>query len=84
MTDLEPMWAALAKYQLYADADGHGDSWRRMCSERTVKAAWYATEAAEAARSPVTATAYSARCAAYWFYSAIERIEQDLKERNHK
>jgi hypothetical protein len=51
MTDLEPMWDALAKYQPYADQDGHGDSWRRMCSERTVKAAWYATEAAEAAQS---------------------------------
>ena len=34
MIDLEPMWLALAKYQLYADADGHGESWRRMCERR--------------------------------------------------
>ena len=39
MTDLEPMWVALAKYQPYADADGHGESWRGMCSERTTDAA---------------------------------------------
>ena len=39
MTVLEPMWVVLAKYQPYANADGHGESWRRMCEERTVKAA---------------------------------------------
>lgn len=36
--DLNAMWAALARYQPYADQDGHGDSWRRMCSERTIDA----------------------------------------------
>jgi len=44
MIDLEPMWLALAKYQPYADADGHGESWRKMCEERTVNAsrlAWH-------------------------------------------
>jgi len=81
MTDLKLMWDALAKYQPYADQDGHGDSWRRMCEERTVKAAWYATEASEAARGPGTSAAYSARCAAYWFDNAIEYIEQAIKER---
>jgi hypothetical protein len=35
MIDLEPMWAALAKYQPYADQDGHGDSWRKVCEKRT-------------------------------------------------
>ena len=34
MIDLEPMWLALAKYQPYADADGHGESWRKMCERR--------------------------------------------------
>jgi hypothetical protein len=34
MIDLEPMWLALAKYQPYADVDGHGESWRRMCERR--------------------------------------------------
>ena len=43
MIDLEPMWLALAKYQPYADAGGHGDTWRKMCKQRTkraAKAAW--------------------------------------------
>jgi hypothetical protein len=76
------MWDALARYQPYADADGHGDSWRRMCSERTAKAVWDATETAEAARGAVIEdAALSARCAAYWFDNAIERIEQAIKER---
>jgi hypothetical protein len=41
------MWDALAKYQPYADQDGHGDSWRRMCSERTTDAADAAVWAVE-------------------------------------
>jgi hypothetical protein len=32
---LAEMWAALAEYQPQADRDGHGESWKRMCSERT-------------------------------------------------
>jgi hypothetical protein len=78
MTDLEPMWDALAKYQPYADQDGHGNSWRRMCNERTPKAAW---DASEAAQTPAAAAAYSARCSLYWADSAIERIETEIKER---
>ncbi len=37
---LAEMWAALDEYQPMADRDGHGKSWRRMCRERTVNAAW--------------------------------------------
>jgi chorismate mutase len=36
---LAKMWAALAEYQPQADRDGHGESWRRMCAERTEAAA---------------------------------------------
>jgi hypothetical protein len=36
---LAEMWAALAEYQPQADKDGHGESWRTMCEERTVNAA---------------------------------------------
>jgi hypothetical protein len=46
---LAEMWAALAEYQEQADRDGHGESWRRMCSERTKKAAWYAVWGARSA-----------------------------------
>jgi hypothetical protein len=36
---LAEMWAALEEYQPQADRDGHGDTWRAMCAERTVNAA---------------------------------------------
>jgi hypothetical protein len=39
MSDLDEMWQELARYQPYADRRGLGDSWRRMCEERTEKAA---------------------------------------------
>jgi hypothetical protein len=39
---LAEMWRELAEYQTQADADGHGESWRIMCSERTTPAAWEA------------------------------------------
>jgi hypothetical protein len=32
---LAEMWRELEAYQPQADRDGHGESWRRMCSERT-------------------------------------------------
>ena len=58
---LAEMWAALAEYQEQADKDGHGESWAKMCSERTEEAAeraWWASrrvlardEARVAARS---------------------------------
>jgi septal ring factor EnvC (AmiA/AmiB activator) len=37
---LEEMWRELAEYQPMADRDGHGESWSRMCRERTATAAW--------------------------------------------
>lgn len=36
---VDGMWRALAQYQATADEDGHGDTWRRMCAERTKAAA---------------------------------------------
>jgi len=30
MTDLNKMWDALSRYQQFADADGHGESWRKL------------------------------------------------------
>ena len=89
MTDLNAMWEALAKYQPYADADGHGESWRVMCSERTevaAKAAWAAERAAKAAEEAAWAAMAAARVAhgaAYWSAVAIRRIERAIKERNN-
>jgi hypothetical protein len=36
---LAEMWRELAEYQPFADRDGHGDTWRAMCEERTSCAA---------------------------------------------
>jgi hypothetical protein len=43
---LAEMWRELSEYQPQADRDGHGESWRRMCEERTTLAAWRARDAA--------------------------------------
>jgi len=39
------MWSALEEYQPQANADGHGESWRRMCEERTAHSARAAARA---------------------------------------
>ena len=49
MTKLEEMWAALLAYLPQATANGHGESWRKMCSEKTFSAAYEAADAADAA-----------------------------------
>jgi len=36
---LAEMWRELEAYQPQADREGHGESWARMCSERTKEAA---------------------------------------------
>ena len=64
MIKLDEMWAALAAYQLQADAAGHGESWARMCSEKTAAAASAANAAASAAY------------AGNWAGKAIDRIKE--------
>ena len=95
MTDLTQMWEALARYQPYADADGHGESWRVMCEERTQEVAEEAAEAAaqawvvpqEAAEAAGNAERADwlewAKYALYWSDHAIKHIEAAIKERNH-
>jgi hypothetical protein len=82
------MWDALEKYQPYADADGHGESWSKMCEERTEETARAAARAAYSANAVYSANAAYAAAravadAAYWSELAIERIEAAIKERNH-
>jgi hypothetical protein len=43
---LAEMWRELEAYQEQADRDGHGESWRAMCSEKTHAAASYAVREA--------------------------------------
>ena len=61
---LAEMWAALAQYQPIADRDGHGESWARMCEQRTV-------EAAQAAMRSSPRAAY----AAGWACEAVSVLE---------
>ena len=95
MTDLTKMWAALARYQSYADADGPGNSWRKMCSERTTETAAEAwaeagTNAEWASAAWAASAAYAAAWAAaakwttaeHWSDIAISRIERAIKDRN--
>ena len=89
MTDLNAMWDALARYQQFADADGHGKTWAAMCKERTEDAAEAAGDAAWAAEADAAAAGDAAAwaaaakwtTAAYWSDRAIERIEAAIKER---
>jgi hypothetical protein len=59
MTTLHEMWVRLAQHQPYADANGYGPAWAKMCKKQTAeaaRAAWDATQdaasAAEDARHP--------------------------------
>jgi hypothetical protein len=58
---LAEMWRELSEYQPQADRDGHGESWARMCEERTHAAACNAAwAAADAARAAAWAAAWAA------------------------
>jgi hypothetical protein len=83
---LNEMWTALAVYQPKADADGHGESWALMCSERTERAAniagdaaWVTNSAAydayAAAWSAGDAVAYNVDTVTYTAAYAADRVE---------
>ena len=86
MTKLDEMWAALTAYQPQAHAAGHGESWAKMCSEKTYAAARTAYGDAYVAAAYVAyAAAYAAYAAAYadadakkWAQIAIDRINKIL------
>ncbi len=61
---LAEMWRELSEYQPQADRDGHGESWRVMCAERTAAAAWAAAARAAAADAARAAAARAAVAAA--------------------
>jgi Flp pilus assembly protein TadD len=72
MTDkLNEMWTALAAYQDKAEANTHGDSWSRMCSEKTYRAANSAYLAAYAASSAHESVTEDAALAAQYAYAAV-------------
>jgi len=98
MTDLTEMWKKLNEYQSYADTDGHGDSWRMMCEERTSEAAVFAAVHASmrmlneargawvsnAARAVALAVSAAAKVEGTdgWPASAIRNINESLKDRD--
>lgn len=67
---LADMWRELSEYQPFADRDGHGESWRRLCSERTTAAADAAR--AVAAGAAARDAAWAASCVA-WAASCAAR-----------
>jgi hypothetical protein len=85
--DLEPMWLALAEYQPYADADGHGESWRRMCEQRTQKAIKAAQAHAKGWLAEIAKTAEKARATAWapsYSRFAIRLMESTIKDRERE
>jgi chorismate mutase len=72
---LAEMWRELAEYQPQADRDGHGESWRIMCEERTEEAAgraWWASQRVFARDEARVAAARA--CAAASTHSATDAI----------
>ena len=63
MKILDEMWTALAAYQPQADADGHGESWAKMCGEKTLSAADDATYYAAYAGAAYAGAAYAGAAA---------------------
>ena len=87
MTKLNEMWAALTAYQPQADAAGHGESWAKMCREKTARDAAdardaaYDADAADAVYDAVYAVydaAHAADAAEKFAQRAIECINKVL------
>ena len=81
---LAEMWRELSEHQEQADKDGHGESWRRMCEERTGESAWEAMREARAAlrAAPCDAATHAARAlanATAWAVEAIAAIREDTE-----
>jgi hypothetical protein len=75
---LAEMWRELAEYQPIADLDGHGESWAKMCRERTEDAARAAMEddAARSAAGYAAAAASGASGASMWARLSIALIRR--------
>jgi hypothetical protein len=80
---LAEMWRELEEYQPMADANGHGESWARMCRERTEAAAEIAQDNARVAliSSGLTepwVAAMSARWAVRWRHDSEQNTQQAI------
>jgi hypothetical protein len=78
---LAEMWRELSEYQEQADRDGHGESWKRMCEERTEAAACNAAHAArEFSRESAWSASYAVREAAQMSATAAIAAIRRAKE----
>jgi hypothetical protein len=78
---LAEMWRELAEYQPFADRDGHGESWRRMCAERTEDAAEIAQDNAWVASiSSGLIEPYCAAMSARWAVAWRQHSEQNTQQ----
>jgi hypothetical protein len=78
---LAEMWRELEAYQEQANRDGHGESWRRMCEERTQAAACNAAHAArEFSRESAWSASYAVREAAQMSATAAIAAIRRAKE----
>lgn len=73
------MWRELAEYQPQADRDGHGESWRIMCEERTAHAADGAASAADARAAYAVARATRATRAAWAAQAAVAEASRSAR-----
>ena len=88
---IEEMWTELQSYQPFADANGHGDTWRTMCEKRTKEAAFIAADAARPRRRtrrewPWRATLAAMTAADCEAYKAIVNIRKakELQQKESK
>ena len=78
---LAEMWRELAEYQPQADRDGHGESWRAMCEERTEDAAEIAQDNARVASiSSGLTEPWVAAMSARWAVAWREHSEQNTQQ----
>jgi hypothetical protein len=84
MTDKQAeMWTAFEAYQPTANADGHGESWRVMCRERTTEAtrwAYYVAPEGSAAESAAGLAALAASREAVQADRYAQRAIDAIKE----
>jgi chorismate mutase len=80
---LAEMWRELEEYQPMADRDGHGESWAKMCSERSMSKAYaardkamYRAGAASDAASDAAYAAWAASSASQYAHTAIAAIRR--------
>jgi hypothetical protein len=77
---LAEMWRELAEYQPQANADGHGESWARMCSERTAPAAERARDVLLPMSSSSSYEPWLAALSARWAIEWGETSRRNVRE----